>query len=795
MKIALMVHRFFPDYGGSEITAEMLATGFSREYGDEVTVVTHTQAPAEVDEAFGFRVVREPSSKALERIIRDSDVVFHNNPCLQFYGPQWRIRRPWVVALRARMAAPTGQETSARRVKDALKRRLVDRADLIIANGTETAQEVDHVAAIVPNGYRSDIFGVTEAGPRDRRRIVFVGRLVEMKGVDVLIRAVAALVAKGLDPQLTVVGSGHRELQLRELTAQLGVAERVHFAGRLEAEETARVLNRSAIVVLPSRGTETFGNVLLEGAACGCVPVGSRIGGVPFAVGSAGVLVEPESVDSLEGALERLMTDDAWYESHRARLAGHVARFTPESMVHRYRAMLEAAVQAHRRRPTWRQRLPLPSRLPAATATTVMRQTATEQVALVILARNPTASRTGRIAVLETLVDGLRAEGIRVVVAAVTGLEGPDEWRGVPVHRIAPPSVPGLAWGAARNLMRGRTLNEAVLYSAHTKARIRQIAMEEGATLTVADGIRAVELAEAPGLPVVAHLDDLLSTRYASQEFARDNDSVLGYFGAELPEAVRPFAEKAARSVLALEARRAERAEVAIARRAAVTALTGEQEASVLADRAGTDVEFLPMAVASREPSDAGLAPARTAVFVGVLHYGPNVAALRYLRDEVLPLLDCDEPFTVDVIGDHSAVDLAEFAGCGMNFLGYVDDLGDALRGHRMFLSPILSGTGVKTKVLDAMSVALPVVATPLGVAGVPLVDGESALVAGNPEDFAARMNRLAHDPELARTMGMRGHDVLVDGFGPDALNAKWAQAMNRVDTGTRVLADAGAAR
>ncbi|MBD4448633.1 glycosyltransferase, partial [Xanthomonas citri pv. citri] len=74
---------------------------------------------------------------------------------------------------------------------------------------------------------------------------------------------------------------------------------------------------------------------------------------------------------------------------------------------------------------------------------------------------------------------------------------------------------------------------------------------------------------------------------------------------------------------------------------------------------------------------------------------------------------------------------------------GYVDGLGEALRQHRGFLSPVLSGAGVKTKVLDAMSVGLPVAATPLGVEGIPVTAGVDALVGDTTEELVEHIRAL----------------------------------------------------
>ena len=401
--------------------------------------------------------------------------------------------------------------------------------------------------------------------------------------------------------------------------------------------------------------------------------------------------------------------------------------------------------------------------------------------ALLVAARNPTAPRTGRIAVLETAVRSLQSAGRTVTVAALTDEAGPDEWCGARVVRIPTMSLPRTVVAAGRALATRRCLNEAVFDSREIRERVAAVARECGAGFVVADTMRTVAAAEATGLPVVAHLDDLLSLRYASKEFAEGNASVLGYMAGRFPPSLLPPLEWATRRALGLEARRAVAREVHISRTVAVTALTGADEARHLADRSDRPVETLPMAVAPREPVDPRSAEAARAVFLGVLHYGPNVAALRHLRDEVLPLLRADGlDLHVDVIGHAPEGTTEEFAGEGFTFLGYVDDLRAALAGHRMFLSPVLSGTGVKTKVLDGMSVGLPVVATSLGVAGVPVTDGVEALVGDTPRAFADHVRALHDDPDLAERIGTAGRELLATRMHPDLVADAWAAVARR---------------
>lgn len=404
-----------------------------------------------------------------------------------------------------------------------------------------------------------------------------------------------------------------------------------------------------------------------------------------------------------------------------------------------------------------------------------------DPVVLMVLARDPSGRRTGRINVLETAARGLRAAGATVHVAAVAAGDGPDRWADCSLTRIGPPGLARVLVNLAGSVTSRRSLNELVLDSSKVRSDVAALARSVGAQVVVADTLRTWRAAKETGLPVIAHLDDLVSDRYTEITSASSGDPVLGYFGERIPTPLRAIAEGVVRRLLPIEAKRARRREVEVARQAAVPALTGADEAAILSARSGVTVQALPMSVDVRPPGDVASSAPGSAVFLGGLDYSPNLAALRWWRDEVLPLLRArGAQVRVDVVGFADEAHQAALADPDLTFLGYVDDLAESLRGHRMFISPIQSGTGVKTKVLDGMSVALPVVATPLGVAGIPVRSGVDALVATSPADFADHVLALAADADLAARIGNRGRALLDGEMSSDILDRAWRSALDR---------------
>ena len=145
--------------------------------------------------------------------------------------------------------------------------------------------------------------------------IGYVGRLVEEKGVHILLRAVAGLRREW---RLRILGSGPRRDHLERLAAELGIAERVRFEDPIPSTRMPGYYNQLDALVLPSltrpNWKEQFGRVLIEAMACGVPVVGSDSGEIPNVIGEAGLVFAEGDVRALRARLSKLMADPALRE-------------------------------------------------------------------------------------------------------------------------------------------------------------------------------------------------------------------------------------------------------------------------------------------------------------------------------------------------------------------------------------------------------------------------------------------------------------------------------------------------
>ncbi len=239
-------------------------------------------------------------------------------------------------------------------------------ADAVTAISRSTASAVqgqaDRPVAVIP--YAAVIPDVSPAlirpalsNPQDPLRLLFVGRLVERKGVEVLVRALARLRHRR-DAELVIVGSGNRVDSVRQTAALEGVTDYVHFRGFVTAERLAREYVESDIFVLPAvvdaRGdTEGLGVVLLEALAYERPVVASRAGGIPDIVidGVTGWLSDPGDSEVLAQRILDVASDPD--EARRVAARGKreaEKRFSWERILEETMGAYTSAMEARRER-------------------------------------------------------------------------------------------------------------------------------------------------------------------------------------------------------------------------------------------------------------------------------------------------------------------------------------------------------------------------------------------------------------------------------------------------------------
>ena len=338
MKILFTSNRFHPDIGGIESISDILAHSFVSA-GHSLRLVTQTPGdPHEDLRLFPFPVFRRPSSLELLASYRWSDAVFQNNLELRQIWPLLQCRRPLLIALHTWNRSTTGQRALLHR----FKRLVLHAANHVVAVSDAIRADSFPSATVIGNPYRSQLFRLMPDIAKDKW-IVFLGRLVSDKGIDLLLQAFAQLRPPGW--RLTIIGDGPERCPLERLANELGIRASVEFSGALQGQPLVRELNRHELMVIPSRWREPFGLVALEGLACGCVVLASDGGGLPDAVGSAGLLFRRGDLADLTRRLREL-TDNGDLRAHlRHQAPAHLVRFEEANVCSQYLSLVEGLRQ------------------------------------------------------------------------------------------------------------------------------------------------------------------------------------------------------------------------------------------------------------------------------------------------------------------------------------------------------------------------------------------------------------------------------------------------------------------
>ena len=165
------------------------------------------------------------------------------------------------------------------------------------------------------------------------------------------------------------------------------------------------------------------------------------------------------------------------------------------------------------------------------------------------------------------------------------------------------------------------------------------------------------------------------------------------------------------------------------------------------------------------------------AAFVGSAH-PPNLDALRYFYDEILPLLP--EDFELTVVGEalrnimEKSSRYRDILKCPrIKFVGFVADLGDVFNFVKLTVAPLRYGAGTKGKVASSMAYGVPCVSSVFGTEGTGMQHGTHVLIARNAEEFARLIRQLENDDALWQKISAGGVAFIREFYAPEKIEKK----------------------
>ena len=334
IKILYWTPFFLPDIGGIEtLSAKLLP--LLQEQGYDITVLTshgkydvadrtefigipvfrfHTRSAIGKRDLFRISEIRSQVSRLKQSFQPDLIHIHMSDPSIYFHlSTAAACPAPTLVTIHQDM-----EYLGLKGGTDTLLGKAVSTADWVTAVSKSTLSDLTNIvpeiknrSSVIYNGL--DAIDIIPASLSfDPPRILYLGRLINAKGIDLAIKAFASLLKRYPRALLTIVGEGPQRSQLEKQAAALDLTDSVDFVGRVEPEKIPDVINQTTVVVIPSR-SEGFPMRALEAAMMARPVVATPAGGLPEAVvhQQTGLIVEHENSFAIAEAVAFLLDHPA----------------------------------------------------------------------------------------------------------------------------------------------------------------------------------------------------------------------------------------------------------------------------------------------------------------------------------------------------------------------------------------------------------------------------------------------------------------------------------------------------
>jgi len=268
-------------------------------------------------------------------------------------------------------------------------------------------------------------------------------------------------------------------------------------------------------------------------------------------------------------------------------------------------------------------------------------------------------------------------------------------------------------------------------------------------------------------------------------EFCRDIENcqkVIDYqdafsMGLERRIANEPWWKK---YVVSMEAKRLKNYESQIFEDFEQRTMISEQDAKLIAHPLNSSLQIIPNGVDTDFYKPEPRARVIDLLFTGNMQYEPNVNCVIYVVDKVIHLLTKEFPHIQFVAaGMNPAKELQQIKSRHLQLTGWVDDLRSYYQVSRIFIAPMQIGIGMQNKILEAMSMGLPVITTTLANNAIGAIHGKEIWIANTPEKVAEAISYLLNNTELAINIGHNARKLMVEQFSWDKQNAKLIRLMD----------------
>jgi glycosyltransferase involved in cell wall biosynthesis len=175
---------------------------------------------------------------------------------------------------------------------------------------------------------------------------------------------------------------------------------------------------------------------------------------------------------------------------------------------------------------------------------------------------------------------------------------------------------------------------------------------------------------------------------------------------------------------------------------------------------------------------------AKTVFHLGSMDWKPNQEGIKWFLEKVWPLVTKENSeLNLHLAGRNMPEWLTNYHGKQVKIDGEVDNALDYIKSKNIMIVPLMSGGGMRVKMVEALALEKPVVSTPIGANGVHVEDGFSAIIASQPRVMAKAILNLAADQDKADAMGKRGRELINDQYNTTKLSKELAAFLNNLES------------
>jgi polysaccharide biosynthesis protein PslH len=216
--------------------------------------------------------------------------------------------------------------------------------------------------------------------------------------------------------------------------------------------------------------------------------------------------------------------------------------------------------------------------------------------------------------------------------------------------------------------------------------------------------------------------------------------------------------------------------------------VVSDEERSAFEPLAPGKVDLIPNGVDCAQIRPRQELPSRPSLlFVGSMDYGANVDAVEHLIDDVLPLM-ARRDASLALVGSNPGPSLRRAAvrsRLEVDVAGFVSSTAPYFERNRLFVVPLRFGGGTRLKILEALARGVPVVTTRVGCEGLRFSHGQELIVADDPADFAAWVDRLLEDDDLCLALARAGRAAVEEHYDWPQIGAAFADVLEAAKRGS----------